>query len=213
MSQSSQFQTELKISNSLSNINNNIKMNVSSFLFYLTITFGIGGAEPVTDQDSFIVKELLKSHPYTNYNECDILTVSADPVLNIHGETLQSGQFHFIVKSFLIFRSSGVGRTYLHFTNLDTFYNTLDREEFARKIALMPCFFAPIRSTNFSQALDFAGYLNGLPGNPVKKRKKYVVIFTPKIDSNLMQNLTIHFDVNIISLGSTGMKKTGINRT
>ena len=82
MSQSSQFQTELKISNSFSNIEN-IKMNVSSFLFYLTISFGIGGAEPVTD--SFILKELLKSHPYTNYNECDMLTVSADPILNIHG--------------------------------------------------------------------------------------------------------------------------------
>ena len=88
----------------------------------------------------------------------------------------------------------------------------MDRNEFARKIALMPCFFALIRSTNFSQALGFAGYINGLPGNPVKSRKKYVVIFTPKIDSNLMQNLTIHFNVNIITRGSTGMKTTGVNR-
>ena len=88
----------------------------------------------------------------------------------------------------------------------------MDRKEFARKIALMPCFFALIRSTNFAQALDFAGYINGLPGNPVKNRKKYVVIFTPKIDCNLMQNLTIHFNVNVISPGSTGMKKTGVNR-
>ena len=207
MCQSSQFQTELKISNSLSNIKNNRKMNVSSFLFYLTITFGIGGAEPVTKRDSFIVKELLKSHPYTNYNECDMLTVSAEPILNIYGESLQIGQFHYILKSFLIFRSPGVGRTYLHFTTLDTFYSTLDRKEFAQKIALMPCFFALITSTNFPQALDFAGYINGLPGNPVKSRKKYVVISTPKIDSNLIQNLTIHFNVNIISRGSTGMKK------
>ena len=86
MSRSSHSQTELKISNSLSNIKINIKMNLSSFLFYLTITFGIGGAEPVPEQDSFIVKELLKSHQYTNYNECDMITVSADPILNIHGE-------------------------------------------------------------------------------------------------------------------------------
>ena len=70
----------------------------------------------------------------------------------------------------------------------------------------MPCLFAFIKSQNFSQAMDFVNYVNDIPGNPVKNRKKHVVISTPIIDKTLMKNKTIHFDVNIITLRRIGTR-------
>ena len=54
--------------------------------------------------------------------------------------------------------------------------------------------------------MDFVNYVNDIPGNPVKNRKKHVVISTPIIDKTLMKNKTIHFDVNIITLRRIGTR-------
>ena len=77
--------------------------------------------------------------------------------------------------------------------------------EVAQRIAMMPCTFALARVDNFSVAAGFIDYINGLPGNPVKNRKKHMVVISSTIEENLLKNITANFDVNIIGRGGKGM--------
>ena len=117
--------------------------------------------------------------------------------------TLISSQ-KFLVIIHLV--SLGVGRTYYRFSSPNELYSVFDKTEIAQRVALMPCLFAFIRAKNFSQAFDLVNYINDIPGNPVKNRRKHVVISTPRIDKTLMTNKTIHFDVNFISPSRIGIE-------
>lgn len=69
----------------------------------------------------------------------------------------------------------------------------------------MPCLIAWIRTDDFAEAMGFVDKINGLQGNPVKNRKKYLVIDTPNIDTRLMQNKTLHVKVHVIKKDKAGM--------
>lgn len=69
----------------------------------------------------------------------------------------------------------------------------------------MPCLIAWIKTDDFEEAIDFVEKINGLQGNPVKNRKKNIVIDSPNMDTRLMQNKTLHVKVHVISKDEAGM--------
>ena len=69
----------------------------------------------------------------------------------------------------------------------------------------MPCLIAFVRADSFAEGMKFVDHINGLKGNPVKNRKKYLILMTPTIDKIILQNKTIAFNVHIINQGKTGM--------
>ena len=83
-------------------------------------------------------------------------------------------------------------------------YGTWTEEELARQVASMPCLIALIKTDNFDEAMGFVDKINSLQGNPVKSRKKYLVINTPNIDARLMQNKTGNTYVHIMKEGEAG---------
>ena len=99
----------------------------------------------------------------------------------------------------------GTGRSSFFFTNLKELFSTWDESELAREVASMPCLLAFIRADSFNEGMKFVDHINGLPGNPTKNRKKYLILLTPTIDMTLLQNKTIHFNVHIINEGKTAM--------
>ena len=96
------------------------------------------------------------------------------------------------------------GRSSIYFTSLNLLYGTWNEEELARQVASMPCLIALIKTDNFDEAMGFVDKINSLQGNPVKSRKKYLVINTPNIDARLMQNKTGNTYVHIMKEGEAG---------
>ena len=99
--------------------------------------------------------------------------------------------------------SGQIGRSYTNFANLKLLYSTWSKEELAHRLASMPCFIALIMSDSFDDAIHFVDYISDLKGNPVKSKKKYLILNTPNIDQSLLQNKTSNFNVHIISHGET----------
>ena len=97
-----------------------------------------------------------------------------------------------------------MGRSYIYFSSLRLLYSTWNEKEIARQVMFMPCLVALIKADNFDEAIDFVDHVSSLPGNPVKSKKKYLVINTPTIDERLMQNKTGNIHVHIIKEGETG---------
>ena len=93
----------------------------------------------------------------------------------------------------------GNGRSSFFFTNLEHLYSTWDETELAHEVATMPCLVAFFRAGSLDKGMQFVDYINGLKGNPVKNRKKYLIIMTPTINKTLLKNRTIHFNVHIIN--------------
>ena len=75
----------------------------------------------------------------------------------------------------------------------------------------MPCLLAFIRADRFDEGVKFLDHISGLPGNPIKNRQKYMILMTPTIDTTLLENRTIHFNVHIINEGKTGMVANNTN--
>ena len=70
----------------------------------------------------------------------------------------------------------------------------------------MPCLIAFVRADSFAEGMQFVDRISGLKGNPVKNRKKYLILMTPTIEQIILQNKTIYFNVHIINQGKTGME-------
>ena len=98
-----------------------------------------------------------------------------------------------------------MGRSSIYFTSLKLLYRTWNEQELARQVAFMPCLIAFIKTDSFDEAMNFVDRISGLKGNPVKSKKKYLVLNTPDIDQRLMQNKTGNINVHLISSeGDTG---------
>ena len=83
--------------------------------------------------------------------------------------------------------------------------NTWGEEGLSRQLSIMPCLVALIKTTNFEEALEFVDRIAAVKGNPVKSRKKHLVIHTPYIDQRLLQNKTIgNINVHFISKADSG---------
>ena len=83
--------------------------------------------------------------------------------------------------------------------------DTWGEEELSRQLSMMHCLVALIKTTNFEDALSFVDRISAVKGNPVKSRKKHIVLHTPYIDHSLLENKTIgNINVHIISPDVTG---------
>ena len=83
--------------------------------------------------------------------------------------------------------------------------NTWGEEGLYRQLSIMPCLVALIKTTNFEEALEFVDRIAAVKGNPVKSKKKHLVLHTPYIDQSLLENKTIgNIDVHIISKADSG---------
>ena len=83
--------------------------------------------------------------------------------------------------------------------------NTWSEEGLSRQLSIMPCLVALIKTTNLEEALNFVDRISAVKGNPVKSRKKHLVIHTPYIDQRLLQNKTIgNINVHFISKADSG---------
>ena len=76
--------------------------------------------------------------------------------------------------------------------------------ELARIVASMPCFIAFIRADSFAEGIEFVDYFSSLKGNPMKNKKKYLIIMTPTIDHSLLQNKTDNTNVYVINQDEAG---------
>ena len=84
-------------------------------------------------------------------------------------------------------------------------YSTWDEQELSRKLSFMPCLVALIKTTNFEDALSFVDRISAVKGNPVKSKKKHLVLHTPYIDHSLLENKTIgNINVHIVSKADSG---------
>ena len=96
------------------------------------------------------------------------------------------------------------GRSSFFFTDLEHLYSNWDETELAHEVASMPCLVAFLRAGSLAKGMNFVDRINGLKGNPVKNRKKYLILKTPAIDQSLLHNKTIPFNVHIINDSKTG---------
>ena len=83
--------------------------------------------------------------------------------------------------------------------------NTWGEEGLSHQLSIMPCLIALIKTTNFEEALEFVDRIAAVKGNPVKSRKKYLILHTPYIDPRLLENKAIgYINVHIISKADSG---------
>ena len=94
-----------------------------------------------------------------------------------------------------------MGRSFIHFTSLKLLHSKMNDQELAQQVAVMPCLIAVIKTNHFDDAIGFLDLMSDLQGNSVKSTKKYVVLITPQIDEQLIQNKTGNINVHIISEG------------
>ena len=98
-----------------------------------------------------------------------------------------------------------MGRSSFYFTSLKLMYNTWGEQELSRQLSIMPCLVALIKTTNFEEALEFVDRIAAVKGNPVKSKKKHLVLHTPYIDHSLLENKTIgNINVHIVSKADSG---------
>ena len=98
-----------------------------------------------------------------------------------------------------------MGRSSFYFTSLKLMYDTWGEQQLSRQLSVMPCLVALIKTTNFEEALEFVDRIAAVKGNPVKSKKKHLVLHTPYIDQSLLENKTIgNIDVHIISKADSG---------
>lgn len=69
----------------------------------------------------------------------------------------------------------------------------------------MPCLIAFVKAESFAEGLTFVDYIEGLPGNSLKRKKKHFIIMTQTVDHSLLQNRTGNFNVHIISQDGVGL--------
>ena len=99
-----------------------------------------------------------------------------------------------------------MGRSSFYFTSLKLMNSTWSEQELARQLAIMPCLIALIKTTIFEEAMNFVDNISAVKGNPVKSKKKHLLLYTPSIEQRLLQNKTIgNINVHIISQDETGM--------
>ena len=98
-----------------------------------------------------------------------------------------------------------MGRSSFYFTSLKLMYDTWSEQQLSHQLSVMPCLVALIKTTNFEDALSFVDRISAVKGNPVKSRKKYLVLQTPYIDRWLLENKAIgYINVHIISKADYG---------
>ena len=97
-----------------------------------------------------------------------------------------------------------MGRSYTYFSSLKLLYSTWNEKEIAHQVMFMPCLLALIKADNFDEAIDFVDLVSNLHGNPVKSKKKYIVVHTPFIDERILENKTGNINAHIISEGEKG---------
>ena len=98
-----------------------------------------------------------------------------------------------------------MGRSSFYFTSLKLMYNTWSEQELSRQLSVMPCLVALIKTTSFEDAMSFVDRISAVKGNPVKSKKKHLVLHTPYFDKRLLENKTIgNINVHIISKAGSG---------
>ena len=85
--------------------------------------------------------------------------------------------------------------------------------ELAHIVASMPCFIAFVRAGDFAEGLQFVDHISNLEGNPMKNKKKYLIVMTPTIDHSLLQNKTGNTNVYVIHQDGAGTVIILINVT
>ena len=98
-----------------------------------------------------------------------------------------------------------MGRSSFYFTSLKLMYDTWGEQHLSRQLSIMPCLVALIKTSNFEDALSFVDRISAVKGNPVKSKKKHLVLHTSYIDQKLLENKTIgNLNVHIINPDVTG---------
>ena len=151
---------------------------------------------------------------------CTSLAINQEE-FNLVDETLKDiskSECDIILMSSSSFPGLGTrGRSYMVFDDLKYLYSTMDttngimeNTNIANIIASVPCLVAVVKEDNFTDAFEFVKFINGLQGNPIKKREKHVILLTKTMNTILMQNKTVHFNVHIIP-DESGKQKTDQN--
>ena len=91
------------------------------------------------------------------------------------------------------------GRSYTYFANLELLHSTWNRAELIHQVSSMQCLIALIMSDSFTEAMQFVDFISDLKSNPAKIRKKHLILNTPNIDQELLQNKTNNINVHVIS--------------
>ena len=98
-----------------------------------------------------------------------------------------------------------MGRSSFYFTSLKLMNDTWGEQQLSRQLSVMPCLVALIKTSNFEDALSFVDRISAVKGNPVKSKKKHLVLHTPYIDQRLLENKTIgNINVHFISKADSG---------
>ena len=101
---------------------------------------------------------------------------------------------------------TGVGRSFIHFTNLGQFFTNMDNT-FARLLTSMKCLIALVQTDTFPEGIEFIDYIEALPENPIKRRQKHLIFITESVNTTLLQNRTGNNNINvhIINQGEAGL--------
>ena len=165
--------------------------------FFLACIFGIHFAYiiscvslAITEEEFNLVDETLKD---ITKSECDIILMSS----SFHGLGRRGRSYMFF---------DDLKQLYLYST-MDTTNGNMDNSKISAIVASMPCLIAVAEEDNFSDAIKFVDFVNSLPGNSIKNREKHVILLTKTVNTNLMQNKTVYFNVHIISPDEPGKEK------
>ena len=164
---------------------------------YLAVVLRLGLSSQIGDGESTMVN-VFKHLPQA---KCDMIIVSPVP---FKGEIAAVNNVRVfivfeILEMALIIEGDDIGRSYIYFANLELLHSTWNRAELIHQVSSMQCLIALIMSDSFTEAMQFVDFISDLKWNPAKNKKKHLILNTPNIDQELLQNKTNNINVHVIS--------------
>ena len=81
----------------------------------------------------------------------------------------------------------------------------MDKIAIGHHVASMPCLSVILEEDNFAKGMEFIDFMEDLPENSAKRKKKLFIFITQNVDNSLLQNRTGNVNVHIISQAGKGM--------
>lgn len=81
----------------------------------------------------------------------------------------------------------------------------MDKTAIGFQVSSMPCLIVLLMEDNLAEGMKFVEFVEDLPDNSVKRKKKHFILMAQNVDYSLLQNRTGNVDVHIISQDGQGV--------
>ena len=80
----------------------------------------------------------------------------------------------------------------------------MDKNSIGYQVSSMPCLIVLLKEDNFAEGIKFVDFVENLPDNSVKRKKKHFILMTQNVDYSILQNRSGNVNVYIVSQNGKG---------